>query len=459
MNIPEAFQRLIESYHARQLDGLIQALETTQPEVSIRHNPRKGPAPADGTPVPWWPGYGRYLDRRPAFTFDPALHQGLYYVQDASSMSIAKIVSHLAAELQAQRPKPICYLDACAAPGGKTTAAIDALPADALVVANEYDFRRANILAENVAKWGRPGVIVTRGDTARISALKNQFDIIAADVPCSGEGMMRKDPEAAAQWSERLVAECAARQRQIIDNLWPALRPGGYLIYSTCTFNRCENEEIIDYITETYRGETVGLPLSEHPEIAPGIDTAHACYRFIPGHTRGEGLFIAAIRKPGCDTRACDDNQRRTKHAQKASARQQVPDWLDGDFDYKASTAGEIHALPSAMAATAAAICSKLDTVSPGTLVATVKGRDLIPAQPLALSTALRADAFARADIGLNQAIAYLRREAIVLPEGTPRGHILLTYSGLPLGFVKNLGNRSNNLYPVCWRILSSPKS
>lgn len=460
MKLPETFRRLIESYHAPQLDGLIDALETTRPETSIRYNPLKsGGTMRAGLPVAWWPEYGRYLSERPAFTFDPARHQGIYYVQDASSMSIAKAVRHLA---EGSAVPPAAYLDACAAPGGKTTAALDALPPDTLVVANEYDFRRANILAENVAKWGRPGVIVTRGDTARLSSLRDFFDIISADVPCSGEGMMRKDADAVNQWTPALVAECAARQRQIIDNLWPALRPGGFLIYSTCTFNRRENEEIIDYIIAAHGAEAVALPFAEHKEIAPGIDVPFPCYRFIPGRTRGEGLFIAALRKPhGSPTQAGGNASQREK-SQKGNGTKapQVPsDWLDGDFEYFSSPEGEIHALPSHMAATAAALYRRLDIVSHGTHIATAKGRDIIPAQPLALCSALGHGAFPRAEISRTEAIAYLRRETVALSEDSPRGHILLTHSGIPLGFVKNLGNRSNNLYPPQWRILSTHRN
>ena len=451
MNLPQQFIEQIESYGAPCLTGLCEALSSTAPEVSVRVNRCKGVAVPDGADRVAWCPSGFYLDGRRPFTFDPAFHQGLYYVQDASSMAISAVVATLT-----ESRGPQVYLDACAAPGGKTTAAIDSLPDSSLVVANEYDFKRAAILAENIAKWGDPGVVVSRGDTARFRKLRSTFDIIAADVPCSGEGMMRKDPEAVAQWTPSLVHECAARQREIVDNLWPALKPGGFLIYSTCTFNRLENEEMVDYICRELGGETVVTPLDSFDCIARGIDTPHHCYRFIPGRTRGEGLFMAVIRKNGD---SADDGSAATRPAKNAgkskdnALEKTAASFLDGD--YKITVADDtITALPVALAAKAAPILKALDVVSAGLTVATVKGKDLIPSQSLALSTALRADTFPTVEVDYTTAMTYLRREAVTID--APRSFVLLTYGGRPLGFVKNLGNRSNNLYPAPWRILST---
>jgi NOL1/NOP2/fmu family ribosome biogenesis protein len=397
------------------------------------------------------------LPERLPFTFDPALHQGLYYVQDAASMAIAAIVSHLSED-----GCPLRYLDSCAAPGGKTTAAIDALPAGSLVVANEYDFRRANILAENVAKWGNPRVVVSRGDTAKLSALGGFFDIVAADVPCSGEGMMRKDAEAAAQWSPALVAECAARQRQIVDNVWSALRPGGYMIYSTCTFNRDEDEDIVDYIVSEYGAHTIAIPaLDEHPEIAPAIFGDNRCYRFIPGRTRGEGLFVSVLQKPEDAAtgkpKKVKQRDNKTKSALTAEHTKLAKAWLQGDYDFRLAADGEsLYAVPKDITDAVSLLSSALDVVDLCLCVGRIKGRDLIPSQQLALSLALNRSAFARVDVDYETALTYLRRETIAAPEGAPRGFNLLYFDNVPLGFVKNLGNRVNNLYPAPWRILSA---
>ncbi len=457
-NIPQAFLERIAAYSSPFLAGLGDALATTAPEVSIRVNTAKGASlPSNADTVKWWSKGGFYLSERLPFTFDPALHQGLYYVQDASSMAIAAIVSHLSEGQGALR-----YLDSCAAPGGKTTAAIDALPDGSLIVANEYDFRRANILAENVSKWGNPRVVVSRGDTAKFTNLPGFFDIVAADVPCSGEGMMRKDAEAAAQWSPTLVNECAARQREIVDNVWTALRPGGYMIYSTCTFNRDENEDIVDYIVNEYGAHTIAIPaLDAHSEIAPAIFGDNKCYRFIPGRTRGEGLFVCVLQKPqDAEVRKPKKNKQRdnkpritlsAEHAKLART------WLLGDYDLRLSADGEsLYAVPKDIAEAVSTLSSTLDVVELCLCVGRIKGRDLIPSQQLALSLALDPSTFARVNVDYKTALTYLRRETIAASEGAPRGFNLLYFDNTPLGFVKNLGNRVNNLYPTQWRILST---
>lgn len=427
------------------LAPLVQDL-LTEPEVSVRINPAKGTPLPEGTPVAWCPE-GVYLEQRPKFTFDPALHQGCYYVQDASSMAVAAVVRQLTAD-----SKPVRYLDACASPGGKATAALSVLPQGSMLVANEFDARRAEVLYENIAKWGSPGVIVTRGDTSRFAGCEDVFDIVAVDVPCSGEGMMRKDATARSQWSEGLVAECAALQREIIDNVWPALRPGGFFIYSTCTFNRSEDEDNLEYIIEHYDAIPVSISaLDAAPGISTGIRTPIPCYRFLPGRVKGEGLFIAVVQKPG-ENHASASPRRGKKPSEYKTA--QDLGWLEGDFKYF-SRDNEIYAFPTPIAADMEALARKLRPISAGIHVATIKGKDLIPTQALALSTSLRRGAFPEVEVNKEQALDFLRREAITLPEGTPRGFVLLTFSDLPLGFVKNLGNRSNNLYPAPWRILS----
>ncbi len=226
--IPEQFLKMMVSLDRQEFDALPAALDT-EPEVGVRLNTRKPfRITSDAERVAWCPT-GLHLPERPSFTFDPLLHQGAYYVQDPSSM----IMWHVARMIADEFGRPVAWLDACAAPGGKTTAAIDALPDGSAVVANEYVAARAEILRENLAKWGYPLVTVTQGDTSRFSGMGEIFDVIAADVPCSGEGMMRKDDEARRQWTPRLTEQCAALQREIVGNLWKALRPGGYLIYST----------------------------------------------------------------------------------------------------------------------------------------------------------------------------------------------------------------------------------
>lgn len=468
-------------------DGLVDCLEQTAPEVAVRINRRKLRAagvPDDWLPevcrggerVAWWPE-GYLLPERPDFTHDPAMHQGLYYVQDASSMITAHVVGALSARLGGA---PLLMLDACAAPGGKSTAALDALPEGSMLVANEFDFRRASILAENIQKWGCPAVAVSRGDTARFRRLPELFDIVAADAPCSGEGMMRKDAQACAQWSERLVDECAARQWKIVENLWETLAPGGFFIYSTCTFNTRENERIADRMIADFGAEPVAIHLPEDSGI---VVDGQRCMRFLPTRLRGEGLFMAILRKPGEWTPALGRHTASTPRSEKKKSRNRgsvaehqpggrpspkTPDlaslcapWVRGDYDFLLR--GEaIYARPAAFSHIYDLLDSHLDLLLPGLEVAAIKGRTAVPSQPLALTTALKSTEapFPTAEVDLDLALSYLRRESLPGFPDSPRGPLLLTFrpqglaAPLPLGFVNNLGSRANNLYPTPWRIL-----
>lgn len=433
------------------VSGLAEALATTVPSVAIRLNARKSATPekVGGADRVAWCDMGLYLnpDERPRFTFDPAMHQGAYYVQDPSSMAIGLIVRRLCEESDG----PKVYVDACAAPGGKTTAAIDNLPDDSLVIANEYDRRRAEALCENIVKWGYPGVVVTCGDTSRLRRMGALADIVAVDAPCSGEGMMRKDDTAVSQWSEGLVKSCATLQREIIENVWEVLKPGGYLIYSTCTFNRTENEENVAYMTEQLGAEPVATGLEEFGGVVGEIDSPYPAARFLPGRVRGEGLFVAVVRKPA-DAEAHQPVRPLKIKPLKDNI---IERWIKPGYVLTELKSGTVTALPESCGGLMAAVEKELNALYAGCETATVKGHDYVPAQALALSGIMEAEAFTRCETDYATAIAYLRGEAVVLSEGTPRGIVLLTYGGRPLGFAKNLGNRANNLYPKGWVIRS----
>lgn len=458
MQIPDEFVRSLEGLGGVAA-GLADAIANTTPQVSVRFNRSKSgtqlPDGVAGCPagdaVPWC-SEGLYLDERPQFTPDPLLHAGCYYVQDASSMIIAHVVRHLSKGYG----HPVTYLDACAAPGGKTTAAISALPEGSLVVANEYDGKRAMILAENIVKWGYPDVMVTRGDTSRLTRAGVMFDIVGADVPCSGEGMMRKEAAAVTQWSPGLVAECAALQRSILDNLVPLVRPGGYLIYSTCTYNIDENERNVEYLISEYGMEPIEIPTDPSWGIAHGItDSCRHALRFMPHMTRGEGLFMAILRRPADapTTRMAKTKNRKVANAPvpKEAAAIVSPTMLD---THRLISDGQaVTLIPRTFQAERAAIADTCDVIADGVAVGTVKGRDLIPAHACAMVPDLLADSVPRVELSHDQALDYLRREAVTLPDGTPRGHVIVTYAGHPLGWMKNLGNRANNLYPAEYRI------
>lgn len=473
MNLPVPFTDYTRALLGNEAyDKLSAALSEDSP-VSIRlnsavHSPLST-LHSPLNPVPWCTD-GYYLDQRLTFTFDPLFHAGCYYVQEASSMFVEQVLRRYVAEA------PVAMLDLCAAPGGKSTHARSLLSDDSLLVANELIRNRSQILAENLTKWGHPSVVVTNNDPADFSRLSGFFDVILTDVPCSGEGMFRKDPGAIDEWSPENVTVCWQRQQRIIADIWPCLRPGGILIYSTCTYNTKENEENVQWICREYGAEVLPVDVPSDAwgvtgNLLSGAD--FPVYRFLPHRTRGEGFFLAALRKPededstdGYETWVQPHAAQPKKKEKKGASASSSPvskeslaaakGWLKEADVYTISAEGTaISAFPKAHNNRLSALQQSLRIVQAGIPLGEVKGKDLIPHHALAMSRALKPGSFPTEEIAYEQAIAYLRKEAISLPETAPRGYVLLTYRSVPLGFVKNIGNRANNLYPQEWRIRS----
>lgn len=387
----------------------------SSPVVSIRLNPVKSgrflPSRSLFAGEVHWCRQACYMSDRPNFTFDPLLHAGVYYVQEAASMFIDEIIrQHVTS--------PVMMLDLCAAPGGKSTLLRSALPEGSLLVSNEPIRNRANVLMENMQKWGMPDCLVTNNYPKDFRKTRLQFDLILCDVPCSGEGMFRKDPEAASQWSPRIVEKCQLLQRDIVTEAWQCLRPGGKMIYSTCTFNTKENEENIWWMMTQLGAEPLPMAIPPEWKVTGSLlkDFEAPVHRFIPGVTRGEGLFACVMRKPsGSEGQATPaDKIRRT-----------VGTSLNMLWD----------GLPPR---------------------AVIKGRDKVPSHAMALHVAQDLSTYPRVSLDYEQSVRFLRRESLVLPPETPRGFVVVTFMGVPLGFVKNIGNRANNHYPESWKIKST---
>ena len=464
MTLPLAFiDSMSQVLPEAELQSFLAALTSEEQPVSIRLNASKPCCRPEGSrPVGWCPE-GLYLSSRPQFTLDPFLHGGAYYVQEASSQFLTHVLRTFVHE-------KVTALDLCAAPGGKSTAALSALPEGSVLVSNEIDRKRARILAENIQKWGNPNVCVTANAPADFRKLTNTFDVLITDVPCSGEGMFRKDPGAVAEWNPAKMNEYVALQRQILRDIWPCLKPGGLLVYSTCTFNIHEDEEQLQFICEELGADLLPIPVEAgwhiHPaltgDFAPSVRPQDAC-RFMPHFTQGEGLFMAALRKKGnspAETSSPKQNpsskpKGRNSHVNKAApVPADVAKWINIEAGIQMQADGSSKAIPSALENLYGQLTeNRLYLLSAGIELGMLKGKDIQPAHALALSTALSADAFPKAELDLDTALNYLRREAIVLPPSVPHGYILLTYRQLPLGFVKNIGNRCNSLYPMEWRI------
>ena len=443
---------------------LVNAMQTEQP-VSIRLNPLKMKG-EDMLERVLWCEEGRYLKERPQFTFDPLLHAGCYYVQEASSMFVSQAIRQYV-------DKPVFALDLCAAPGGKSTLLRSVLPEGSMLVCNEIMRNRAQILAENMVKWGHSDMMVTNNTSEDFADCTNCFDLILADVPCSGEGMFRKDDEAIACWSLDNVQMCAERQRHLINNIWPVLKPGGILIYSTCTYNAEEDEHNISWIMQEFGARVLPVDVPGGCDVMGNlIGSDFPVYHFMQHKVRGEGFFLAVVRKPDepgfrpfhlPDISSFDKDKKKKKDKKQVSLPVkeilgEVQRWIlhPENYYWQVNEDG-VRALPLSMASFYLWGKNKgLKILEAGVQVASLKGKEPIPAHPLAMSTQLNTDAFACQEVSYAQAIAYLRKESVVLPPDTPKGYVLLTYRKLPLGFVKNLGNRANNLYPQEWRIRSS---
>lgn len=372
--------------------------------VSIRLNPfkvKEGDVDlCEMEEVPWCRN-AYYLKQRPDFTLDPLLHAGVYYVQEAASMFLDRVLQ------QYMRDGISFALDLCAAPGGKSTLLRAALPQTAVLYSNEPIRRRANILMENMQKQGHPKVVVTNNYAIDYQKARLNFDLIVCDVPCSGEGMFRKDSGAIGEWSMQNVMNCASLQRSIIEDIWPCLNQGGIMIYSTCTFNLHENEENVRWICETLGGEVLPVDIDGEWNIMGNMmeDWDAPVYRFMPGITRGEGLFMAVLRKTSDDV---------------VSGKQKK---------------------------------DKIHVLSDGNPKPTVKGKNIIPAHEESLLVNLPADKYPQVELSPEDALRYLHHDVLTLSPDVPRGFVVVTYKEHPLGFVKNIGNRANNLYPQEWKI------
>lgn len=403
MTLPAPFEQQAQATLGQQRYGLLLNAMGEEPPVSIRLNSGLTTTNIAATwgaqRVPWC-NSGAYLNGRPSFTFDPLLHAGAYYVQEAGSMFLWHVLRQLFTGTLTDSfrgDEPIDMLDLCAAPGGKSTCAAQSLPQGSTLTVNEPMGKRVQVLSENIQKWwtfggsNMPQVSVTNSYARDFAKAGATFDIVLADVPCSGEGMFRKDEGAIADWSTAKVEQCRQLQRSIVADIWKCLKPGGVLIYSTCTLNTMENEENTRWIAEELGADILTVPTEPGWNITGSLLEGFTApvYRFIPGITRSEGLFMAVMRKHG--------SRRPTKRK------------------------GSVKPLP------------------------------------LSHLTALHDAADAPlAQLSYQQAVAYLRREALTLSPDMPRGLVRVSYNGAILGLAKNVGNHANNLYPKEWRIKST---
>lgn len=462
--IPKDFLETSVSIFGRESEEFLASLDS-EPSLGIHINAEKmqktGVVIPDNAERVEWTSNGFYLKSRPRFTFDPFLHAGAYYVEEPSSMFVEKALNYIQKDIRIDRA-----LDLCAAPGGKSIMIRNSMKGG-LLVSNEPLSKRAAVLTENLAKWGNPDIIVTSDFPEAFDGLTGFFDLIATDVPCSGEGMFRKDETARSEWSKANVENCVQRQRDILRTIWPTLRKGGYIIYSTCTFNRREDEENVLFIANELGAEIINLETDADWHIC-GDTTGRnlPVYHFFPHKTRGEGFFLALLKKTS-DTPPAENRKSKKKKPETVSA-DGFAEWINckENFDFHKSKDG-ITALRKAFADDYAAISEKLNVICAGVRVCTEKPAkfsnsarkpkpQFVPAPGFALSSCLNRKAFPDISLNYSDAIKFLRGESIPPTVYAPRGWVTVSYRNLPLGFANNVGSRLNNSYPPAWRIRST---
>jgi 16S rRNA C967 or C1407 C5-methylase (RsmB/RsmF family)/NOL1/NOP2/fmu family ribosome biogenesis protein len=419
-----------------------------EPPVSIRLNPYKPGFDRAGLEPVRWCAEGVYLPERPMFTLDPLFQAGAYYVQEASSMLLADVVRQLL------RPgQPMRTLDLCAAPGGKTTLLASALPPDSLLLANEVIRTRWPVLRENVDKWGLANVAVSNHDPEAIAGLTGFFDLVLIDAPCSGEGLFRKDPDAVRQWSPEQVGVCAARQQRILNAALPLVREGGWLIYSTCTYNDSENMANVRYLTE--RG-FVARPLEVPADwgVTEQIEGSAIGYQCYPHRVRGEGLFFSLLQNQNRTTNTPKPPRLfRSIRALRPRETAALQPWLatPDALSLWEKPNGDVVAILKKQEKDLLTLDSAIHNKGFGVTLGQFKGTDFIPAHSFALSTQLHPDRPA-VDLSREDALRYFKKENLILDQPA-MGWTLARFGGQNLGWMKGVGSRINNYLPKDWRI------
>ncbi|MEO8405940.1 MAG: Fmu (Sun) domain protein [Chitinophagaceae bacterium] len=417
--------------------------------TSIRINPLKAsttsPNPqilkSPNHPVPW-SQYGFYLETRPSFTFDPLFHAGCYYVQEASSMFLEQALKQTLDLSQSLK-----VLDLCAAPGGKSTHIQSLISKDSLLVSNEVIRSRTNILKDNIIKWGCDNVMVTHNDPADFAKMSGYFDVIVIDAPCSGSGLFRRDQAAIEEWSLANVQLCSQRQQRILADVWPALKENGILIYSTCSYSKEEDEEIVNWLLQDLSIVNCPLPI----DASWGIVESGGGYRFWPDKVKGEGLFLACFRKTGEERTTAIKIKNKPEQATQSES-VIIDKWVKSEGLRFIKHKQTVYGWPEKLADDFSFLLNQLRVAYSGTIIGELLRDKLVPDHSLAMSTKIT-DNIQRIALDYDRAIQYLQRKEL-LPGNMTKGWQLVTYEGQILGWVNVLSNRINNYYPKELRIL-----
>ncbi|MBD1372885.1 RsmB/NOP family class I SAM-dependent RNA methyltransferase [Hazenella sp. IB182357] len=451
-NLPPAFLEQMQSMLQEEYHTFMGTYEE-EPTRALRVNTLKttpetltASVPFKLDPIPWCEEafyYQHHVDRPGKHVYHAA---GLYYIQDASAMAPAEA-------LEAQPGEHI--LDLCAAPGGKTTQIAAHMQGQGVLIANEIDSQRIKALVENLERCGVTHATVLNERPEHLTTrFHHYFDRILVDAPCSGEGMFRKDADACARWSTRTVDKCVDLQMEILTSVAPMLRPGGRLVYSTCTFNPYENEETVArFMAQFPEFELVPVPQLVHYQAGrpewirtPTTEDLTQTARLWPHHLRGEGHFVAVLQK-----KEGEKQTRKVKHKKTSIPKDALKHWHQFKQDVLNSFHTDEHL--TLYGEHLYQISPDLPTLKglrverPGRHLGQVKRSHFIPSHALALSLTTEAvkqtQNFAADDPNL---LLYLQGEA--LPTTLSKGWTLVTVDRFPLGWAKVSGGLLKNHYP-----------
>lgn len=442
MNLPVYLMNSLVDAKGFNKEAFEQVHTSGEQLTSIRINPQKRAAiPNLDSKIPWTAD-GYYLEQRPSFTFDPYFHAGCYYVQEASSMFVEQALNQTA-----DLSKPLKVLDLCASPGGKSTHIQSLISKESLLVSNEVIRARTHVLKDNIIKWGCENTVVTNNDPKDFTRLENYFDVIVVDAPCSGSGLFRRDPEAIEEWSENNVQLCSQRQQRILADVWPALKRNGILIYSTCSYSKEEDEDIVNWLVHEKSASQSLLTFDP----SWGMIESGGGYRFWPDKVKGEGFFLACFKKTDGEETAAMKTKSKAEAATKKDI-EMLARWMRTDGIQFVKHLSTVYAWPQHLAADISLLLEKLRVIYSGVLAGELMRDKLVPDHALAMSLLVREE-LPRAALNYEEAIQYLQRKDIQL-QGAAKGWQLMTYNGLPLGWANVLPNRVNNYYPKELRIL-----
>lgn len=449
MTLPAEFITQIKAILGDRSEDFLNALDLPSP-TSIRLNSLKNFSWRENSEKVKWNSSGVYLKDRPSFTLDPAFHAGAYYVQEASSMLLEAVIRKVV-----DVEHPLKVLDLCAAPGGKSTLLASLMTPDSFLLANEVIKSRYQILKQNLVKWGNPVTHASNHDSKDFAGLSNFFDLVVVDAPCSGEGLFRKDQAAIAEWSPANVQLCSLRQRRILAEAIKTVRPGGHLIYCTCTYNELENDLNAKWLSTEFDFEVVSIDFPAEW----GISTRSVGYQCYPHLVQGEGFYIVIFHKKGeagMYKKPLGKFRKWFPLTKKEVA--MVHPWLNTDAKVSLfrNERGMVRGILESNLEAAFEVAQHLSRIAMGTEIGILKHKDFVPSPDLALST-LVSNNLPSIDLNKEQALHFLSKEPIPL-ETIPQGWQLIRYEGLNLGWVKGLKNRINNYYPKEWRIKMSWK-